>query len=67
MWAREFPAKVGLMLKTLMDLYPVSITKEQLGDKVGVDAASSTFRNYFSMLRSNGLATSEPRTRSGVR
>lgn len=55
LWSSKFTGKVNDMLRTLVDQYPEGLSKEQLGEAVGISVESSTFRNYLSMLRSNEL------------
>jgi hypothetical protein len=55
LWSSKFTGKVNEMLRVLVDQYPNGMSKDQLGETVGISPASSTFRNYLSMLRSNEL------------
>lgn len=55
LWSSKFTGKVNDMLRTLVDQHPGGLSKEQLGEAVGISVESSTFRNYLSMLRSNEL------------
>lgn len=55
LWASKFTGKVNEMLRVLVESHPSSLSKEQLGEKVGILPETSTFRNYLSMLRSNEL------------
>jgi hypothetical protein len=54
-WSSKFPGKVNEMLRMLVNEHPNGLSKEQLGETVGIVPTSSTFRNYLSMLRSNEL------------
>lgn len=56
LWSSKFTGKVNDMLRVLVEAYPQGLSKEQLGDAVGIDSTSGTFRNYLSLLRSNELA-----------
>lgn len=55
LWSSKFTGKVNEMLRVLVESHPSSLSKEQLGEKVGILPETSTFRNYLSMLRSNEL------------
>jgi hypothetical protein len=59
LWSNRFTGKVNDMLRLLVERYPHGMTKEELGEKVGISVASSTFRNYLSMLRSNELISKD--------
>lgn len=60
LWSSKFTGKVNEMLRVLVDQYPNGMSKDQLGETVGISPASSTFRNYLSMLRSNELLGKTP-------
>jgi hypothetical protein len=55
-WCRHaLEGKAKDMLRRFMDVYPRELTKHEIGQHVGVDATSSTFRTYFGQLTANGL------------
>lgn len=43
------------MLRILMDSYPSRMTKATLGERANIDARTSTFRTYVSLLKVRGL------------
>ncbi len=55
MWASKFKAGAGKMLRKICDIYPQSISKEELGGSTGFIYSSGTFGSYLSKLRKNGL------------
>jgi hypothetical protein len=54
-WVSKLGATPGRMLRALIDAYPDGVSRAQLGDAVGIDHTTGTFRNYLSDLRSPGL------------
>lgn len=54
-WKEKFPGKVGEMLDRLVERFPSTLSKEELGDVVGITPTSGTYSTYLSKLRSNGL------------
>jgi hypothetical protein len=57
MWLGKLSGKEKDMLKTLCEIYPQSLSKEGLAEKVGM-AMSGSFSTYLSTLRSNSLIKS---------
>lgn len=55
MW-RTNVGGAGRMLDALVDYYPSALTRQQLAEKLGLEASGGTFSTYLSRLRSNGLA-----------
>jgi uncharacterized protein len=55
MWKERLPAGASKMLDILVDSYPHSITREELGERSGFKASGGTFSNYLSVLRRNTL------------
>lgn len=55
-WRRKLPGKSREMFSKLLDIYPQSIPKEELANKLGMESSSGTFHNYISTLVSWGLA-----------
>jgi hypothetical protein len=54
-WLSEVPATAAAILRALIAVYPSTLTKHQVGERVGVDPALSTWRGYMSPLRKLGL------------
>lgn len=42
---------MGRMLSALADVYPDTLTKEELGERAGISSSSGTFSQYLSRLR----------------
>lgn len=55
MWNRKLDAGARRMLGVLVEIYPDGITRVGLGERVGIEATSGTFRGYLSRLRINRL------------
>jgi hypothetical protein len=55
MWRSALRAGERKMLDTLVNIYPKSITRADLGDRAGFSAAGGTFGTYLGSLRRNGL------------
>lgn len=55
LWRERLPAGAARMLDILADLYPRSITRQDLGEQSGFTASGGTFGNYLGTLRRNGL------------
>lgn len=56
-WSSKFPGKVAQMLRELVNVFPQTMTKEELGERVEITHTSGTYSTYLSKLRSNGLVT----------
>jgi predicted transcriptional regulator len=54
MWTSKFTIKINEMMKTLVSIYPNSVSREELANKVGLQI-SGTFTNYMSDLRKNNI------------
>jgi hypothetical protein len=51
-WLRELgDSGAARMLEALIESYPGSLTKDELGEKAGMSAGSGTFGTYLSRLR----------------
>lgn len=55
MWKRNLRAGAGRMLQAVVDLYPESISKQELAEQAGFAASGGTYQTYLSILRRNGL------------
>ncbi len=55
MWKRSLRGGARRMFNVLIDIYPDTISKEELAEMAGLVHTSGTFGTYLSMLRSNGL------------
>jgi hypothetical protein len=55
LWASKFSGKTKDMLWHLVNIHPNGLSKDQLGEEVGISSTSGTFNTYLSSLRSNGL------------
>lgn len=47
------------MFDIIMDIYPNSITKEELGEKCGFLPSGGTFSSYLSNMRTNGMIVTD--------
>lgn len=54
-WKSKMGGTQGRMLDVLIQAYPKSVTKEDLGAAVGISPETGTFRNYLSDLRRPGI------------
>lgn len=59
MWLSKLDGKARDMLKVLVDEYPGQLDKNELADRVQMDALGGSFRTYLSKLRANGLVVSD--------
>jgi len=59
LWNSKFSGKTKDMLRELVGRHPDWLSKEELGEVVGISPSSGTFNTYLSSLRSNGLIDSE--------
>ena len=57
LWSAKLKAGAREMLRTLVEAHPGTVSREKLGETVGLPATGSTFGTYLSTLRRNGLAT----------
>ncbi len=55
-WRKALKAGARRMLDLLVEVYPESITRAELGERAGYSVAGGTFQSYLSSLRRNGLA-----------
>lgn len=55
MWQSKFNGGARRMFDVLVEYYPSSITRTELGDRVGLESSSGTFGTYLSRLKSNGI------------
>jgi hypothetical protein len=55
MWNRKLDAGARRMLAVLVSIYPEWISRADLGEQVGIEPTSGTFRGYLSRLRVNRL------------
>jgi hypothetical protein len=55
LWRPRLKAGAGRMLDALLDVYPDSMTREELSEQAGVTASGGTFSSYLSMLRTAHL------------
>ena len=55
-WKAALKGGARRMFEVLVENSPLSLTKEELGERTGLASTSGTFGTYLSMLRSNGLA-----------
>jgi uncharacterized protein len=53
-WVDKFSGTVARMFSVLLDHYPSPITRASLGNAVGIDPTTGTFRTYLSELRRTG-------------
>lgn len=54
-WSAKLPGTVTQMLRELVSVFPQTMSKEQLGERVSITPTSGTMSTYLSKLRSNGL------------
>lgn len=59
MWQGNLFGGARRMFDVLVGNAPKALSKEELGEMVGLSANSGTFGTYLSMLRSNGLVETE--------
>lgn len=64
MWKENLSGGARRMFDFLIESYPNIVSKEQLGEAVGMISSSGSFGTYLSILRSNGIAET---TRDGVK
>lgn len=55
MWKKVLPDGPKKLLEAIVTEYPNSISKERLGEMVGMKWTGGSFNTYLSMLRSNNL------------
>jgi len=55
LWKAKLPDSTGRILDILVQLYPNSITRDDLAQRCGMSTNSSTYDHHLSALRSNGL------------
>lgn len=55
MWRRNLKAGEAEMLDTLVQAFPETMSRENLGSKTGFTASGGTFGTYLGTLRRNGL------------
>lgn len=56
MWRENLNGGARRMFDVLIENYPNPVTKEDLGEAVGMTHSSGSFGTYLSILRSNGIA-----------
>jgi hypothetical protein len=59
MWRSRLKLGARNMLDELIDAYPNALTREELGERVGIAITGGTFGTYLGTLRRNGLAVVE--------
>ncbi len=64
MWRENLNGGARRMFDVLVENYPNPVSKEYLGESVGMVHSSGSFGTYLSILRSNGIAETN---RDGVR
>lgn len=55
-WRKALKAGARRMLDLLVEVYPESITRAELGERADYSVTGGTFQSYLSSLRRNGLA-----------
>lgn len=55
LWGGKLKAGARTMLELLVDAHPKELSREDLGERVGLPHTGSTFGTYLSILRRNGL------------
>lgn len=58
MWRGNLTGGARRMFDTLVDLYPKTLTKQELGYETDISPTSGTFGTYISTLKRNGLIVS---------
>ena len=58
MWRENLTGGARRMFDVLVENYPNSIPKDQLGEMIEMVHTSGSFSTYLSMLRGNGVAQS---------
>lgn len=58
-WKSKVGSGPARMIDELVDVYPLSIDREELAERVGITYGAGTFATYLSRLRSNNLAMTE--------
>jgi DNA-directed RNA polymerase specialized sigma24 family protein len=58
-WKRAIGGTPSRMLDFLVDHYPGGLGREELAELAGISPTTGTFRNYLSVLRTNGLVEDE--------
>lgn len=58
-WRPKLKLGAARMLDAIVEAHPNALSKEALGTASGISVSSSTFRDYLSVLRRNGLAATE--------
>jgi hypothetical protein len=54
-WLAQLDGPASAMLRALIAVYPSTLSREQLGRRVGLDPTVSTWRGYMAPLRKQGL------------
>lgn len=62
LWSPRLIAGEQKMLRSLMENYPSTMTKEQLGESSGFASSGGTFGTYFSKLKRVNLIEMDPQT-----
>ncbi len=57
--AGKFKAGAAKMLREVVEAYPGSVSRFELGEKSGYASSGGTFQDYLSQLRRNGLVVTE--------
>jgi len=55
MWCNALGGTPAKMIRVLRGEFPDDISREEMGEQIGVSPTSGTFSTYLSKLRSNGL------------
>lgn len=55
MWASKLKAGARRMLSVLVEVYPATMTKQELAESVEMEVQGGAFSTYLSTLRTNGL------------
>jgi hypothetical protein len=54
-WKKILTGGARRMFETLISIYPEAISREELGERVGMSSGSGSFGTYLGKLRSNEL------------
>jgi hypothetical protein len=64
MWMSKLKSGEANMLAALVEVYPESMTRVQLAERVGMESSGGTFLSYLSTLRTNRLLEEDKRAGS---
>jgi len=54
-WRSKLGGTAAKMLTVIIEAYPDSVMKNEIGEAVGIDHTTGTFRNYLSEMRGPGI------------